>query len=56
MSKSNQNGVSRNPEVLVRPSMWLIRFPNKLRILAEVSQEATGNRRSLKPLEITNAV
>ena len=56
MSKSSQNGVSRNPEVLVRPSRWLIRVPNKLRLLAEVSQEATGNRRSLKPLEITNAV
>ena len=43
MSKSNQNGVRQEPEVLVRLSRWLIRFPIKLRILEEVNQEAAGN-------------
>ena len=43
MSKSNQNGVRQESEVLVRLLGWLIRVPNKLRILAEVNQEAAGN-------------
>ena len=43
MSKSKQNGDSRDPEVLVRPSRRIIGDPDKLRILAEVDQaRATG--------------
>lgn len=42
-SKSNQNGVSRDPEVLVRPSRRIIGAPDRLRILAEVDKgRATG--------------
>lgn len=45
MSKSNQNGVKRDPEVLVRPSRRTIGDPDKLRILAEVDQaRATGGK------------
>ena len=45
MSKSNQNGVRRDPEVLVRPSRRTIGDPDKLRILAEVDQaRATGGK------------
>jgi hypothetical protein len=36
MSKSNQSGVSRDPEVLVRPSRRIIGDPDKLQILAEL--------------------
>jgi hypothetical protein len=46
----------RSPEVLVRLSRRTIGDPGKLRIFAEVNQEAAGNLRSLKPLEITNAL
>ena len=38
MSKSNQNGVSRDPDALVRPSRRIIGHSDKLRILAEVDQ------------------
>jgi hypothetical protein len=38
MAKSNQNGVSRDPEALVWPSRRIIGGPDKLRILAEVDQ------------------
>ncbi len=43
MSTSNQNGVRRDSEVLVRPSRRIIGGPDKLQILAEVDQaRATG--------------
>jgi hypothetical protein len=43
MSKSNQNGVIRDPEALVRLSRLIIGHPDKLRILVEVDQAlATG--------------
>ena len=45
MSKSNQNGVKLDPEVLVRLSRLTIGDPDKLRILAEVDQaRATGGK------------
>lgn len=45
MSKSNQNGIKRDPEVLVRPSRRTIGDPDKQRILAEVDQaRATGGK------------
>ena len=43
MYTSNQNGVRRDSEVLVRPSRRIIGGPDKLQILAEVDQaRATG--------------
>ena len=43
LSTSNQNGVRRDSEVLVRPSRRIIGGPDKLQILAEVDQaRATG--------------
>ena len=43
MSKSNQNGVSRDPEALVRLSRLIIGHSDKLRILAMMYQaRATG--------------
>ena len=45
MSKSNQNAVKREFEVLFRPSRRTIGDPDKLRILAEVDQaRATGGK------------
>jgi hypothetical protein len=45
MSKSNQNSLKRDPEVLVRLSRRTIGDPDKLRILSEVDQaRATGGK------------
>ncbi len=48
MSKSNQNGVTREPEALVRPSRRIIGHSDKSRILVEVDQaRATGRGSAL---------